>query len=220
MDTGRHAGAVGAALSTSGRLRREHADAYARALRHPLVDGVVDGTLPDEVFDRLLVINSFFLRTYRRFLQVLGTLAPDPRSSALIFDALRGVDVELGHTGARAATAGLDLDAPPSPRAMDYASYVMASVGEGWWRGLAVAFACETVFHDSWRRAAPAMPPDSPWTVFVLAWGPDSDRFVDGLVAQVDKLPWTPELSRVVGHVLGLEVASWDEALVGLPRPG
>jgi thiaminase len=215
MDTGRLAGTVGT-QSTSQRLRREHEGAYARAVQHPLVHGVADGTLPDEGFDRLLAINSFFLRTYRRFLQVMGTLAPDPRSSALLFEGLRGVDVELGHGKAYAAANGVDLDVSPSPRSMDYASYVMASVGEGWARGLTVAFACETAFHEAWRNVAASVPAESPRAVFVLAWGPDSDRFVEGLVAQVDKLTWTPELSRAVGHVLGLEVANWDEALDGL----
>lgn len=219
MDRGTQARAVGT-LSTSDRLQHQHVDAYARAEGHLVVSGVVDGTLPDEVFDRLLVINTFFLRTYRRFLQVMGTLAPDPRSSALMFEGLRGVDVELRHTGAYAAAAGIDIEAPPTARAMDYASYVMASVGEGWWRGLAVAFACETVFHHAWRGAAAAVPADSPRATFVLSWGPDSDRFVDGLVAQMDKLPWTPELSRVVGHVLELEISNWDEALAGFEGQG
>ena len=199
-------------LVTSDQLRLEHFDAYSRALDHPLVRAVRDGTCSAEMFDRLLVINSFFLRTYRRFLQVMGTLAPDPRSSALLFEGLRGVDLELARTAAHAEETGLRLDVAPSARSEDYASYVMASVGEGWWRGLAVAFACETVFHHAWRSAAATQTDDATRAAFLLTWGPDSDRFVQGLVTEMDRLPWTPELSKVVGHVAGLEIASWDEA--------
>lgn len=201
-------------LTTSQRLRHEHRDTYERAMRHPLVEAVTDMDASHEVFDRLLVINRFFLRTYRRFLQALGTLAPHPRAAALLFEGLRGVDVELMRTAAHADATGLDLDVPPSARSEDYASYVMASVGEGWWRGLAVAFACETVFHHAWRGVAASVPPQSIRGVFLLIWGPDSDRFVNGLTAEMDRLPWTPELSRVVAHVAELELASWDEALL------
>jgi thiaminase len=200
-------------LSTSEQLRREHSDAYDRAVDHPLVRAVRDGTCSTETFDRLLVINSFFLRTYRRFLQVMGTLAPDPRSSALLFEGLRGVDVELARTASHAEETGLRLDVAPSARSEDYASYVMASVGEGWWRGLAVAFACETVFHHAWRSVEATDTEDSTRALFLLSWGPDSNRFVHGLVTEMDRLSWTPELSKVVGHVAVLEMASWDEAI-------
>lgn len=204
-------------LSTSQRLRQEHRDAYERAARHPVVAAVTDADAADDVFDRLLVINSFFLRTYRRFLQVMGTLAPHPRASALLFEGLRGVDVELAHTAAHAKAVGLDLDVAPSARSEDYASYVMASVGEGWWRGLAVAFSCETIFHHAWRGVAASVSPQSARGLFVMSWGPDSDRFVNGLVTEMDRLSWTPELSRVVAHVAELEMASWDEAML---KPG
>jgi hypothetical protein len=179
-------------LTTSQRLRQEHRDVYDRAQKHPVVKAVADVDWAPDVFDRLLVINSFFLRTYRRFLQVMGTLAPHPRASALLFEGLRGVDVELART----------------------ASYVMASVGEGWWRGLAVAFSCETVFHHAWRGVTDFVPAQSTRGLFLLSWGPDSDRFVSGLATEMDRLSWTPELSRVVAHVAELEMASWDEALL------
>lgn len=206
-------------LSTSQRLREEHSDAYERAARHPVVSAVTDVDAASNVFDRLLVINSFFLRTYRRFLQVMGTLAPHPRASALLFEGLRGVDVELARTVEHARTAGLDLEAAPSARSEDYASYVMASVGEGWWRGLAVAFSCETIFHHAWRGVAASVTPQSARGLFIMSWGPDSDRFVDGLATEMDRLSWTPELSRVVAHVAELEMASWDEAMLDPGEP-
>jgi thiaminase len=206
-------------LSTSQRLREEHRDVYERAAKHPVVAAVTDVDATGDVFDRLLVINSFFLRTYRRFLQVMGTLAPHPRASALLFEGLRGVDVELARTAEHAKDAGLDLDIVPSARSEDYASYVMASVGEGWWRGLAVAFSCETIFHHAWRGVAASVSPQSARGLFVMSWGPDSDRFVNGLVTEMDRLSWTPELSRVVAHVAELEMASWDEALLHPGEP-
>jgi len=95
----------------------------------------------------------------------------------------------------------------------------MASVGEGWWRGLAVAFSCETIFHHAWRGVAASVSPQSARGLFVMSWGPDSDRFVNGLVTEMDRLSWTPELSRVVAHVAELEMASWDEALLHPGEP-
>lgn len=202
---------------TSARLRREHAGAYDRAAVHPMVRAVRDGTLDAEAFDRLVVVNGFFERTYRRFLQVLGTIAPDSDASRLMFKAVRGVDLDLGSTNTYAASVGLDLDRPPSARAMDYASYVMASAGEGWARGLAVAFACETLFQGVWSQAARSTPPESARAVFAARWDPDSDLFMAGLAREIDKLPWSPELSAVVGDVLERELGSWDEVMLGWP---
>src|SRR5690606_35124200 len=76
---GRMANAV--AVPTSVRLREQNEEEWTRALEHPLIKDTAAGTVDDAVFERWVVINTQFLRTYRRFFIVMGTLAPDTRSS-------------------------------------------------------------------------------------------------------------------------------------------
>ncbi len=207
-----------AASTTARWLCAESASEWQRGREHPLVVETADDTIPDEVFERWVVVNGHFLRTYRRFLMVMGTLAPDARASRLMFQGVQETDEELQRCEEFAQRRGLDLRSPPSPQSMDYSSYCMASVGQGWARGLVVAYGVERLYFDSWSWARERIVPTARFWEFVDLWSSEEQAaFVAGLGQLVDLLPPTAELERSFRTTVRLELASWDEAC-GLQR--
>jgi thiaminase len=204
----------------SARLREQNAAEWARGLAHPLIVDTADDSISDAHFTRWIVITTHFLRTYRRFLMVMGTLAPDTRASRLLFQGVQEMDEEMRRTGEFAAAHAVELDAPPSPLSMEYSSYCMASVGQGWARGLVVAFGVESLHFDAWTRARETAVPGARYWEFIDMWSSGYQReFVAGVSSLVDRLELTPELERIFRTTVRLELAGWDEAC-GLAAPG
>lgn len=198
---------------TSGRLRAQNASEWARGMSHPLVLRTADDSISQAQFARWITINTNFLRTYRRFMMAMGTLAPDARASRLWFLAVQEMDEELRRVDQFAAEHHVNLDAPPTARSMDYSSYCMASVGQGWGRGLVVAFGVESLHYDAWTRARETAVPGARFWEFIDVWSSGHQaELVAGLSLLVDKLEPTAELERVFRSTVRLELASWDEA--------
>jgi len=205
--------------SPSARLRAAHLGEWTRGLAHPLIIRTADNSIRDEQFCLWIVILSRFLRTYRRFLMVMGTLAPHTSASRLLFQAVQGLDEELRRIDEFAVEYNVDLDSAPSARSMDYSSYCMASVGQGWTRGLVVAYGVESLHFDAWTRARQIAVPEARFREFIDWWsGADQADLVAGLSELVDRLEPTTELERIFRSTLRLELASWDEAM-GLETP-
>lgn len=199
--------------TTSNRLRAQNASEWARGLAHPLVVRTADDSISQAQFARWVTINTNFLRTYRRFMMVMGTLAPDARASKLLFQAVQEMDEELRRVGDFAAEHEVDLDASPTARSMDYSSYCMASVGQGWGRGLVVAFGVESLHYDAWLRARENAVPGARFWEFIDVWSSGQQaELVAGLSLLVDKLEPTAELERIFRSIIRLELANWDEA--------
>jgi thiaminase len=198
---------------TSAYLREHHADEWARALEHTLITQTADGTVADAVFERWVVMNTEFLRTYRRFFIVMGTLAPDTRSSTLMVKGLRSTDYEIEDAEQYAEQHGVDLAYEPSPQAMDYSSFVMATAAQGWSRGLVAAFGIEALYYDTWLWVRRQVTSDHRYWRFIDLWSNDYQRrYVKDLSVLVDAVPLTTELERIFRSVTRLERASWGEA--------
>jgi thiaminase len=198
---------------TSAYLREHHADEWARAIDHPLITKTADGTIEDAVFDRWIAMNTQFLRTYRRFFIVMGTLAPDTRSSTLMVKGLQSTDYEIDESEQYAEQRGIDLAYEPSAQSMDYSSFVMATAAQGWSRGLIATFGIETLYYDAWAWARRQVTPDHRFWRFIDLWSNDFQRrYARDLSVLVDAVPVTTELERIFRSVTRLERASWDEA--------
>lgn len=198
-------------------LRKQTAPQWERALRHPLVEQAASGTLPMEVFEHFVLMNTHFLRTYRRFMMVMGTIAPDIRSSKLMFANFQAADHEIADGEEFAERHGLGRPLP-SARAMDYTSFVMACSGQGWVRGLIVTYALESLFYECWSTVSADAVVAPEILGFVDTWsGAFQADNVEALRALVDPLPLTSDIERTYRSVLRLEVDSWDEALAAAP---
>lgn len=201
------------ATATSAHLRSSNAGEWARARSHPLIVRTADDSISASVFEGWVSSNTHFLRTYRRFLMVMGTLAPDPRGSRLMFQGVQDMDEEIRRAEDFAAQRGINLDAPPSARSMDYSSYCMASVGQGWVRGLVVAFGVEALYYDAWASARASANETGRFWDFIDLWGSSYEAdFVAALTVLVDRVELTPELERIFRSTIRLELSSWDEA--------
>jgi thiaminase len=197
---------------TSAYLRELHADEWERAIQHPLITATADGTIEDAVFDRWIVMNTEFLRTYRRFFIVMGTLAPDTRSSTLMVKGLQSTDYEIEESEQYAEQRGIDLAYEPSAQSMDYSSFVMATAAQGWARGLVATFGIEALYYDAWAWARRQVTSDHRYWRFIDLWSNDYQRrYVRDLSVLVDAVPVTTELERIFRSVTRLERASWDE---------
>ena len=212
--------AVPGSDAPSALLREQNTAEWARGLAHPLILSTADDSISDEAFTRWVVLTTHFLRTYRRFLMVMGTLAPDTRASRLLFQGVQEMDEEMRRAEEFAAAHAVDLHASPSALSMEYSSYCMASVGQGWARGLVVTFGVESLHYDAWTRGRELVVPNARYWEFIDMWSSGYQaEFVAGVSRLVDRLELTPELERIFRTTIRLELASWDEAC-GLDAPG
>jgi thiaminase len=199
---------------TSVYLREQNTGEWASALEHPLITGTADGSVDDAVFERWVVMNTQFLRTYRRFFIVMGTLAPDTRSSTVMVKGLQSTDYEIGEYEQYGEEHGLDMSSlQPSARAMDYTSFVMATAAQGWARGLVATYGIEALYYDTWLWVRRQVTSSHRFWRFIDLWSNDYQRrYVDDLSTLVDALPVTTEIERIFRSVTRLERTSWDEA--------
>jgi thiaminase (transcriptional activator TenA) len=205
------ANAIGA--PTSVHLREQNLDEWARALQHPLITRTADGTVDDAVFEHWVVMNTQFLRMYRRFFIVMGTLAPDTRSSTVMVQGLQSTDLEIEDAEQYGEERGLDMSVEPSARAMDYSSFVMATAAQGWARGLIASYGIEGIYYDAWLSVREKVTPDHRYWRFIDLWSNEYQRrFVRDISVLVDGLSLTTELERIFRSVARLERDSWDEA--------
>lgn len=208
------ANAVG--TPTSVRLRDQCAEEWDLALGHPLITSTATGTVDDAIFERWVVMNTQFLRTYRRFFIVMGTLAPDTRSSTLMVRGLQSTDLEIEDAEEYGESRGLDMSVEPSPQSMDYTSFVLATAAQGWARGLVAIYGIEAVYYDAWLSVRRQVTPEHRFWRFIDVWTNDFQRrYVHDLSLLVDALSFTSEIDRVFRSVTRLERCSWDEAYGG-----
>ena len=105
-------------------------------LRHPFLDALADGSLPEATFVCYLVDDAHYLERYARVLALISTRAPDPAGSELfaaaavgaiaaeralhrVFLAPRGLDPDLERAG------GVRVVPEPSPTCLAYTGYLL-----------------------------------------------------------------------------------------------
>jgi thiaminase len=200
-------------VPTSVHLREQNAGEWDSALRHPLIAGSADGTIDDAVFERWVVMNKEFMRTYRRFFIVMGTLAPDTRSSTVMVKGLQSTDYEIEESEQYIEQRGLTPTLEPSAQAMDYTSFVMASAAQGWARGLVAAYGIEQLYYDAWAFVRRRVTSEHRFWRFIDLWSNEFQRrYSIDLAGLVDAVPMTTEIDRIFRSVTRLERLSWDEA--------
>jgi thiaminase/transcriptional activator TenA len=139
---------------TAEELIESEAALWEAATHHPFLDGVRDGTLPLEAFDRWLAQDYHFglalTRAEARY------LADAPRGDlALLADGVRAMVAELDWFEQKAAERGIDLAAPLLPTARAYVDYLEALCGRPYSVQLTALWALERAYLDAWRGASP-----------------------------------------------------------------
>lgn len=173
-------------------LIKRHAETWRKATRHPFLDGVRDGGLPEGAFEAWLVQDYLFVTDLLIFQSRLLARAPRP-AQAVIIGGLVALEEELGWFEGLAADRGLALDAPRHPTTAAYRDLLCDLEDASYTAGIVALWAAERAYLDAWRGAAPGHPDYRPfvehWTVpdfagYVAGLGEVADAALDGATGE------------------------------------
>ena len=216
------------------RLREACAEPWEAYVRHPFVQGLGAGTLPESCFRHYLIQDYLFLihfaRAYGLAAYKAETLA-DVRAAAAGLSAI--VDQEIGLHIAYCASWGISeaqiAVAEEAEATMAYTRYVLEAGSAGDLLDLQVALAPCIVGYAEIGRALAADPATAcdvnPYRSWIEMYGGDDYQTVaTGHIAQMDALfarrGGPGRMPRLVGHfarATRLERAFWD---MGMAAPG
>jgi thiaminase len=185
--------------------------AWKLILDHPFVAQTSAGTLPRSAFDRWLIEDSYFVRSFRAFLTDLTAIAPDDEAREVLAGGLAALVPELELFETAAAERELDLGTEPSLLNLGYSSYLTASVRDGWPVGITVLYAVEKAYYDAWASVRDTTGPATQYAGFIANWSsPAFAAYVDKLGALVDREELTADLVTAFDRVVRFEQAFWD----------
>ena len=179
---------------------------WTAATRHPFLDGVRDGTIADEAFDRWLCQDALFVADLLTFQARLLARAPRPAQGVLAGGCVALVD-ELDWFGDQSARRDIDLGQPALPATIAYRELLLRLDTMPVDLALTGLWVIERVYLDAWSSAVSST---SPLREFVEHWtAPGFAAYVDALGELAD-----PEgHHELVAEILTREVAFWDMAL-------
>lgn len=165
-------------------LVRRAGERWKRATQSPFLEGVRDGSLPEQAFGRWLVQDYHFVNAFMRFVAIL--LSRSERDcQALLVQGIAALDDELGWFERHAAARGLELDSPLLPPCRRYNDFMLRIVHEESVASLyAVLYGIEVSYYAGWSSLAP----EGSYREFIERWSnPDFGDYVVGLRDLADR---------------------------------
>jgi formylaminopyrimidine deformylase / aminopyrimidine aminohydrolase len=187
------------------RLVRVAGELWRQGTRARFLDGIADGTLPRQAFDRWLVQDYLFVSELTRFASILAARA-GREAQRVIIGGLGALNDELDWFERHAAERGLSLEAERLPVCRRYVDYLMASA---YMRPvevlLVVFFGVEVSYCVGWGRLRPAKgAPQGPYAEFIDRWThPAFAEYVKALEKLADGAEHSEqqtEFNRVMTH--------------------
>jgi thiaminase/transcriptional activator TenA len=115
-------------VSLSGRLWHEHSDVATRALAHPFIRGIADGTLDPRLFAGYVGQDAFFLEAFARAYALALAASPDTDTVLAFADLIGGVRDELTlHSGYAELWGFEPWAAEPAPATLAYTDFLLAT---------------------------------------------------------------------------------------------
>jgi thiaminase/transcriptional activator TenA len=189
-------------------LLARHAEAWARATRHPFLQAVREGTLPAGAFDTWLVQDAHFVADLLRFQARLLARAPRTAQPVLAAGCVALVE-EQAWFDEQAAARGLDLGGPRLAATEAYAGLLERLDGADVPTALTALWTIERTYLDAWSWALPGAPA---YRAFVEHWTvPAFAAYVAGLEAAADEAG--PARDEIFLEVVDAETAFWQTAL-------
>ncbi len=204
-------------------LAERHARTWRGATRHPFLDGVRDGELPEGAFEAWLVQDYLFVSDLLVFQSRLLARAPRP-AQAVIVGGLVALEGELGWFEGLAGERRLALEVPRHPTTAAYRDLLSGLEDGPLPAGIVALWAAEQAYLDAWRSAAPGHPDYRPyvehWTVpefagYVGELEKAADAALEG--ATEDERGGAEEAFLAVAR---LERDFWGMAFAGEAGPG
>lgn len=198
----------------AGDLIGNHSRAWEGATRHPFLEGVRDGTLPEGAFERWLVQDRMFVEEELGLLRRLLPGAPR-RDQNLFESGIAALEEELGWFEEQARRRNLTLSARPERATESYLRFLRALADEPYPAALTALWAIERAYLEAWRNASPGA---CEYREFVEHWStPEFAAFVASLEEAADRALATGEADERA-DALFLEVADlerrfWEMAL-------
>jgi thiaminase len=191
---------------TAAELVSRHHDAWRRAVSHPFLDAVGDGTLAEANFDRWLAQDYLFIADLLAFQAGLLARAPRPPQRTLAA-GLVALDAELTWFEETARRRGLALTGSRHPTTEAYRTALVRLLDAGMEVALTGLWALERAYLEAWRGTAPGAPPYRP---FVEHWtAPGFGRYV----ADLEELAGDGDATEAAFlEICELERGFWDMA--------
>ena len=182
-------------------------DDWARATRHPFLDGVRDGTVSGAAFETWLAQDARFVADLLSFQARLLARAPAAAQAVLAAGCVSLVE-ELAWFGEQARARGLRLDPAPLPATRGYAALLERLDAAPYPVAVTALWALERVYLLAWQHAAPGAPH---LRDYVEHWtAPGFAGYVEALAGLADRAGAPGD---AVAEVLAAEIAFWDMAL-------
>jgi thiaminase/transcriptional activator TenA len=181
-------------------LLARHPELWRRATRHPFLDGVRDGSLPEEAFRRWLVQDYHFVRGLLPAQAYVLAASPRPDQRVLA-SGLAGLAEELDWFEQHARSRGLSLEVALHPTCRAYVDFLQGLRELPYAAQITALWACERAYLDAWTSASPGAPA---YREFVEHWTqPGFAEYVAGLEACA---------RRALGSASASERATAEEA--------
>jgi len=119
-------------MSLAQELWETNADLAEAALKHPFVQGLAQGTLPRQSFQRYIAQDAYFLDAFVRAYALTLAHVPDRRDMYVFFDLLAGVQEELRLHQTYAARWDMSLEeVVPQQATLAYTEFLLARAALG-----------------------------------------------------------------------------------------
>lgn len=202
-------------MSLARQLWEENADLAAAARAHPFVGGLVDGTLPRDVFAGYIAQDSFFLESFARAYALALAHSPDRASLDTFADLLAGVREELRLHASYAQRWGIDLaTVTPTTATLAYTDFLLATASLG---GVALTCAAMTPcmrLYTYLGQSLSADPSDNGYAEWVAAYADAAfEELTVTLEGLLDALTTDSKHVRMTyRRAMELELAFFDAA--------
>jgi thiaminase/transcriptional activator TenA len=207
---------VEAACPPSHKLLESCADTWAKAIGHPFVQQVADGSLPAASFHIWIQQDKRFVEGLTRFVAELIAIAPNDDVSGLE-SGLAALDPELELFRDYAEREGIRLDVVALPACDDYVEFLHACADDGYTHGLTAYYACERAYLDAWATVRDSSGLHAPYADWIANWTSEPFRvYVSWLGSRLDEQalgrsdPIDDDLREIFRRAVGFEIAFWD----------
>lgn len=178
---------------TVAEFLTRHPQTWDQAINHPFLDGIRDGSLPSDAFERWLTQDYLFVRTSLPAQALLFANAPR-QDQSLLLGGMAVLESELTWFETHLQARGLDLAAPRLPTNRAYGDFLLVTSRGPYVVGLVVTTALERTYLEAWSGTRPGT---ERYREFIDRWTtPEFQTYVDALVQATDRAlaASTPEL--------------------------
>jgi thiaminase (transcriptional activator TenA) len=207
-----------ATRTIAAELWADNADLAAKALAHPFVQGLADGTLPRARFQEYILQDAYFLEAFARAYALGLAHCQDRHGMRELFDLLAGTLDELKLHASYAARWGIQVvDAIAQPATLAYTDFLLATAALGSVGDTCAAMTpCMRLYAYLGQSLAArgAVTEQNPYTEWVRTYAaPDFEDLANRLERLLDRYAAdTPATRTIYRRAMSLEVAFFDAA--------